>query len=246
MSPGSLMSDRTVGRARNDPRQYDDLAETWWQPHGPLAMLHWIAKSRGAFVPEAARPDAILIDIGCGAGLLAPHIEDKGYRHIGVDLMPSALAQASAHGVLVVTGDVLELPFGDAVADVVCAGEILEHVANHRLAIAEACRVLRPGGVLILDTIAATWLARLLAVKVAERIPGGAPPGIHDPKLFVNRKQLIKICAEHGVRLRLIGLRPGLISTIGWLTGRRSEARMVNTRLTTVLFQAIGTKEATR
>ena len=60
-------------RARNDPAQYDDLAREWWRPHGAFAMLHWIAEARSALVPPASRPGAVLVDIGCGGGPLAPH-----------------------------------------------------------------------------------------------------------------------------------------------------------------------------
>ena len=83
----------------NDPRQYDDLADEWWRPDGAFAMLHWLAEARAALVPPASRPGALLVDLGCGAGLLAPHLAGKGYRHVGVDLTRSALDQAAAHGV---------------------------------------------------------------------------------------------------------------------------------------------------
>jgi 2-polyprenyl-6-hydroxyphenyl methylase/3-demethylubiquinone-9 3-methyltransferase len=108
--------------------------------------------------------------------------------------------------------------------------------------ITEACRVLRPGGVLIVDTIAKTWLARLLAVEVAERIPGGAPRRIHDPRLFVDRAQLVRACAAGGVTLELRGLRPSAVGLIGFWRGRRDAASMVRTRSTAVLFQGIGRK----
>lgn len=68
---------------RNDPRQYDDLAGEWWRPDGAFAMLHWLAEARAALVPPATRLDALLVDLGCGAGLLAPHLVGKGYRHVG-------------------------------------------------------------------------------------------------------------------------------------------------------------------
>jgi 2-polyprenyl-6-hydroxyphenyl methylase / 3-demethylubiquinone-9 3-methyltransferase len=230
-------------RPRNDPAQYDDLAGQWWDPHGTFAMLHWIAAARAALVPPAGRPDAVLVDVGCGGGLLAPHLAGLGYRHVGVDLTRSALVQAARHGVTAVQGDAGLLPLADGCADVVCAGEILEHVRDLRAAVGEACRVLRPGGVLVIDTIAATRLARLLVVTVAERIPGAAPPGIHDPALFVDRRALVAECARHGVRLRLTGLRPAAWSVLGWLRGRRPTARMVRTRPTAVLFQGRGVKD---
>src|SRR3954463_13106578 len=81
---------------RNDPRQYDDLAGEWWRPGGDFEILHWLpagpgrpgrdfeilhwlAAARAALVPPAARPDAVLVDAGCGGGLLAPHVRRLGY-----------------------------------------------------------------------------------------------------------------------------------------------------------------------
>lgn len=229
-------------RPRNDVRQYDDLAAEWWPPRGRFAMLHWIAAARARLVPPAGRPGAVLVDLACGGGLFAEHAAVRGYRHIGVDLSPTALPQARDHGLLPVRADVLRLPLRDGVADVVTAGEILEHVSDLPAAVAEACRVLRPGGTLVLDTIARTRLAALVAVTVGERIPGGAPKGIHDPALFVDRAQLRDEAARHGVTLRLTGLRPSFSDTIGWLLRRRADVRMRATRSTAVLFQGHGVK----
>jgi 2-polyprenyl-6-hydroxyphenyl methylase / 3-demethylubiquinone-9 3-methyltransferase len=233
----------TVPRARNDPAQYDDLAGEWWRPYGAFAMLHWIAAARSALVPPAARPGAVLVDIGCGGGLLAPHVAGKGYTHVGVDLRARALGLAREHGVTAVGGDALALPLATGVADVVVAGEVLEHVTDMSQCISEACRVLRGGGTLVLDTIAATWLARALAVTLAERLPGGPPAGLHDPGLFVRRDHLRQACARHGVRVQLSGLRPSLTSVVAWALRRRPAARMVPTWSTAVLFQGRGVKE---
>jgi 2-polyprenyl-6-hydroxyphenyl methylase/3-demethylubiquinone-9 3-methyltransferase len=227
-------------RARNDPRQYDDLAGQWWEPRGGFAMLHWLAVARAALVPPADRPGAVLVDLGCGGGLLAPHVTGKGYLHIGVDLTTSALRQARDHGVTAVRGDVTRVPLADGCADVVAAGEILEHVTDLPAAVGEACRLLRPGGLLVIDTIAATALARVVAVTLAERLPGGPPPGIHDPALFVDRAELVGECARHGVELTLRGIRPSMIDLAKALAGRTSAVRMVPLPVTAVLFQAVG------
>jgi 2-polyprenyl-6-hydroxyphenyl methylase / 3-demethylubiquinone-9 3-methyltransferase len=235
---------RTPLRARNDPAQYDDLAGQWWDPRGTFAMLHWLAGSRASLVAPAARPGALLVDVGCGAGLLAPHVAGLGYRLVGVDVTRSALAQAARHGLTAIQGDAAALPLADGCADVVCAGEILEHVVDLRAALREACRVLRPGGVLVIDTIASTWLARMLVITLAERIPGAAPPGLHDPALFVDREVLLSECARNGVRLQLTGLRPSAWSFLRWqLRRERPAVRMVRTWSTAVLFQGRGTKE---
>jgi 2-polyprenyl-6-hydroxyphenyl methylase/3-demethylubiquinone-9 3-methyltransferase len=203
-------------------------------------MLHWIAAARGKLIPQASRPDAVLVDIGCGAGLLAPHIADKGYVHVGIDLSRTALAQGSARGVIGICGDVAAIPLRDGIADVVCAGEILEHVIDLGAVIDEACRLLRPGGLFVLDTIAKTRTARLLAVEVAERVPGGAPKGIHDPRLFVDRNELVARCASAGVSLTLSGLRPSAIGLARFLLHRAPAAAMVPTWSTAVLFQGTG------
>ncbi|WP_189041697.1 methyltransferase domain-containing protein [Micromonospora sonchi] len=243
------MRDAGLRLPRNDPRQYDELAGEWWQPDGAFAMLHWLAQARAALVPPAARPGALLVDLGCGAGLLAPHLAGKGYRHVGVDLTRSALAQAVAHGVTAVNGDAVAVPLIDGCADVVAAGELLEHVPDWRAAVAEACRLLRPGGLLVVDTLNDTALSRLVAVRIAERLPT-VPRGIHDPRLFVDDRELVVECARHGVDLRVRGVRPGVPGLLRWLFRQTRAARapvgraprIVPTRSTAVLYQGRGVR----
>lgn len=233
--------DNSPDRPRNDPGQYDDLVQHWWNPRGPFALLHAIAEARATLIPQASRPGAVLVDLACGGGLLAPHLTHHGYHHVGLDITLSALRQAAEHGVQTVRADVLALPLPDHTADVVVAGEILEHVTDLPRAVAEACRILRPGGRLVIDTLADTPLARLLAVRIAERVPRGAPKGIHDPNLFVNRAELQRLATAHGVPLSLRGLRPSARGLVR-LLARHDRVPLVPTRPTAVLFQAYGTK----
>ena len=227
---------------RNDPAQYDELADEWWEPTGGFAMLHWLAASRAEHIPPAPRPDALLVDLACGAGLLAPHAARLGYRHVGVDVGLRGLELARAHGVLAVRGSVLAVPLGDGCADVVVAGQILEHVEDDVAVLAECARLLRPGGTLVIDTIADTRLAELIAVRLLERVPGGPPPGIHDPALFVDRRRLLAAADRLGLDLRLVGLRPSVRDVIAWCRGRRREVRMKPLPITAVLFAGYGHK----
>jgi 2-polyprenyl-6-hydroxyphenyl methylase / 3-demethylubiquinone-9 3-methyltransferase len=207
-------------------------------------MLHWIARARASLVPPATRHDAILVDLGCGGGLLAPHVAGLGYRHVGVDLVVSSLRQARRHGVTPLVANVNSVPLRDGCADVVCAGEILEHVPDPSTVVREACRVLRPKGTLVLDTVNATALSRLIVVTLGERMPGGAPKGIHDPALFVRPSQLVAECARNGVALTVRGLRPKLLRWFKWMISRRGEVPMVPAFSAAVLYQAWGVKEA--
>jgi 2-polyprenyl-6-hydroxyphenyl methylase/3-demethylubiquinone-9 3-methyltransferase len=226
-------------RPRNDPRQYDDLADQWWPPRGAFAALQWLAVARARLVPAPVGEAPLLLDLACGGGLLAPHV--RGYRHIGLDLGDKATRVARDHGVIVAQGDVLRLPFRNDCADVVVAGEILEHVADVEGVVAEAARVLRPGGTFVCDTLANTWLCKLLLVTLAERLKT-VPAGIHDPALFVDPRRLTDACGRHGIVLKVSGLRPRLMDGLAWLLHLRTDVRMVPTRWTGVVYQGAGVK----
>jgi 2-polyprenyl-6-hydroxyphenyl methylase/3-demethylubiquinone-9 3-methyltransferase len=226
---------------RNDPAQYDELADRWWDPFGPFCVLHWLAASRAAHVPPAAGPGAVLVDLACGGGLMAPHVGRLGYRHVGVDLGLPGLESARDHGVLPVRGSVLAVPMADGCADVVVAGEVLEHVEDDVAVLAECARLLKPGGTLVVDAVAATWLADLVAVRITEAVRA-APKGIHDPALFVDRGRLLAAAEELGLDLRLVGLRPSARDVVAWLRRRREIVRMLPLPTTAVLFAGYGTK----
>lgn len=232
---------------RNDPGQYEDLAHTWWDPRGPFAMLHWLAAYRATLIPpaptgtgsgETDRP--LLVDLGCGGGLLAPHVAALGYRHLGVDSSPTALDCAATHGVEGLLADVADVPLPDRCATVVTAGEILEHVPDPGAVIDEAARLLAPRGTLVLDTIATGRLSRLVAVTLAERLPGGPPPGLHDPALFVDVAALVRRCATHGIVLTVHGIRPALPQYLAWAVHRRRSVALVPSGLPAVLVAGVG------
>src|SRR3954465_6443995 len=227
---------------RNDPAQYDELVDEWWRPSGEFAALHWSAASRAEHSPPAPGPGAVLVDLACGGGLMAPHVARLGYRHVGVDLGVPGLRLARDHGVLPVRGSVLAVPLADGCADVVVAGEILEHVEDDVGVLAECARLLRPGGTLVLDGLASGRLSRLVAVRLAEKVPGGPPPGIHDPRLFVDRERLLAAADRMGLDLELVGLRPSVREAIAWKFGRRKLVRMKPIRSSAVIFAGYGRK----
>jgi SAM-dependent methyltransferase len=114
----------------------------------PLALAKWTAL-RGATV----------LDLGAGAGrdclLAAQQVGPEG-RVIGIDLTPEMVALACENarkmGVTNVTfleGDIAALPLPDASVDVVLSNCVINLVPDKARVFAEAFRVLRPGGLLL-------------------------------------------------------------------------------------------------
>jgi SAM-dependent methyltransferase len=106
----------------------------------------------------ALQPGERVIDIGSGPGFLAAEMAAEvgpdGFV-AGVDPSESMLAIAGRREAPVeyVAGDALALPFEDASFDAAVATQVYEYVADMPAALAEAHRVLKPGGrLLILDT----------------------------------------------------------------------------------------------
>ena len=94
-------------------------------------------------------PGRRVLDLGCRDGALT-RAYTEGNDVVGVDADREALAEAEQLGIETHWADLDEpLPFEDASFDVVVAGELLEHLRDPRQTVAEARRVLRPGGTLV-------------------------------------------------------------------------------------------------
>jgi len=141
-----------------------------------------------------------------------------------------------------IEGDATDVPLPDGFADVVVAGELLEHVPDPERVIAEAVRLLRPGGTVVFDTIADTRWARLSLVTVGERLPGGPPPRIHDPALFLAPNRVRRAFAAHGMTVTLQGLQPHPLDYLRFLADRSRTVRMVPSRSLAALYRGSGVK----
>jgi ubiquinone/menaquinone biosynthesis C-methylase UbiE len=104
-----------------------------------------------------------VLEVAVGTGLNLPHYP-SGVRLVGLDLSPSMLAVARerAPGADLRTGDAQNLPFPDSHFDTVVSTFSMCAIPDHRRAIREMARVLRPGGRLLLaDHVVSTrWYGR--------------------------------------------------------------------------------------
>jgi O-antigen chain-terminating methyltransferase len=105
---------------------------------------------------KAIYDDCSVIDLGCGRGEWLELMVDEGFEAQGVDLDESMLAISNAAGLSVVKSDIIEYlqKIQDNSVEIVSGLHIIEHISSDSLQILvkEAFRVLKPGGLLILET----------------------------------------------------------------------------------------------
>ncbi|MBI3304622.1 MAG: class I SAM-dependent methyltransferase, partial [Deltaproteobacteria bacterium] len=92
-----------------------------------------------------------LLDVSCKEGDVLQALKPRGFRLRGTNF---EAAGPALDGIPIDYGvDLLQrLPYNDASSDLVLLVEVIEHLENHRIALGELARVLKPGGVLILTT----------------------------------------------------------------------------------------------
>lgn len=197
-------------RANIDPietEKFTRLSEIWWNPQGPMKSLHHIHPVRLNYIEaRAGLKGKRILDIGCGGGLLSESLAKKGAQVTGLDVNQAMLDLARHHARR--SGLTVEYRMGSAESlakvekngfDGVVCMEVLEHVPDPSRLI-RACRdLVKPGGDVFFATINRTWLARFLAVCLAEGVLGIVPRGTHDYRRFIKPEELAAWAAEAGL-----------------------------------------------
>lgn len=144
---------------RMNPDEYLKLAEVEDQM--------WYFRSLHAHVERelapVVKPGGAVLDAGCGTGglILRLRARHPGWNYSGIDFMPIAceLARKRCGGeVDVRVASITELPFADATFDAVVSVDVICQVNNPEVAVAEFSRVLRPGGLLVINVPAYMWM----------------------------------------------------------------------------------------
>ncbi len=195
-----------------DPREierFDRLAPEWWDPQGKMGPLHAMNPVRLGFIRAQAAANfdrseeklkllegLTAVDIGCGGGILSEPLARLGAKVTGLDLAEAALGVARQHADSEgLTIDYRRQSIEELVAagdqfDLVCALEVIEHVADMERFAASCCRVVRPGGLLIMSTLNRTKRSFALAIIGAEFILRWLPVGTHQWEKFVKPDEL--------------------------------------------------------
>lgn len=185
----------------NNVQPYDSTEK--WAANGSQAGLHLLNPARVKHFDETIRslvkPPFQVLDVGCGGGLVSNALgELSGYAEIqGVDLSSEALlyARGEAHRrnlsqVSYQNASVYQLPFGSSSFNVVIMSDVLEHFLDVVGALKEVARILKPGGILVFDTITRSPVSFFVAILGAEYVVRLIDKGSHDWRLFIRPEEL--------------------------------------------------------
>lgn len=107
-------------------------------------------------------PPAEVLDVGTAGGAFLTAAGERGYRAQGLDLSYALVKKGTARGLSITQGTLQTAPFAPHRFDLVCFWDVLEHVADPYTALVQCKRLLRPGGVLLINfPDIGAWPARL-------------------------------------------------------------------------------------
>jgi malonyl-CoA O-methyltransferase len=142
---------RSASAERLDPQAAYALWAPSYPPRPHNRLMEIEQQTVLSLLPDVRSLTAL--DAGCGSGRYLKALKDRGASAVGVDLSDAMLARARTIGAQVVRGDLRALPFGARSVDLVVCGLALGDVAALDVALAEAARVLRPGGGVIYSVV---------------------------------------------------------------------------------------------
>ncbi len=219
-----------------DPEElarFGKLAQRWWDPDGESRALHDLNPVRLAWVQaRCVLRDARVADIGCGGGLLSESLARAGARVTAVDLSPELIEVARLH--LCETNASLadplaidyrlsgsrELAVNEAGRfDAVCCMELIEHVPDVAVLIADLAAMLKPGGTVFLATLNRNAASFAAAILGAEYLVGLLPRGTHDYRQFIKPSELGALLRGAGLTVDAVaGVAYNPLSRKAWIT----------------------------
>lgn len=152
----SIVQLRRHGTSLSMYRHIPDLQGFWDDHWGDQPIATVLERARTGFLSELERPllahlprEGTILEAGCGTGRIVQALQARGYSVVGLDYASNTIAEirAAAPELQVEEGDIGALRWEDETFAAYVSIGVLEHMfTGPDQAIAEAVRVLRPGG----------------------------------------------------------------------------------------------------
>jgi len=194
---------------QNEVNKFAAIADRWWDPTGDFKPLHVINPLRANYINEKSPLNGLkALDVGCGGGLLAEALHDRGAEVTAIDVTQANIEVAKLHALnrglaidyRVITAEKLAESQPESF-DVVACLEVIEHVPDPGQLIAACSKLLKPGGQMFLSTLNRNPRSFITAIVGAEYIFNVLPKGTHEWSKFIKPAELEKYMRQAQVSL---------------------------------------------
>lgn len=126
------------------------------------AVIRFVGTVHVMSLSRSLPPQARILDVGCGRGVLLSSLADRGYAVHGMDVSETAVAGADPRAQITVAPCLTQCNYPDQHFDQVILWHVLEHLTNPREVLVEIRRILKPGGQVIVavpnfSSLQANW-----------------------------------------------------------------------------------------
>lgn len=152
------------------PRDYAQQQDTMWDGMGyDHHITHIKRRSILPLFGKYLRPAARILEAGCGVGGWVYYLNQQGYRTIGIDNNVKILADSDRRHLKLCENDILEICFPDNTFDCYLSLGVVEHFPNGPgPALAEAYRVVKPGGYIFVSTPTTNLIRTLINHRIRD------------------------------------------------------------------------------
>lgn len=203
-------------------KKFEAMAEEWWDESGKFKPLHQLNPTRISYIKnkicdhfclkknqKQPLEDKKIIDIGCGGGLISEPFARMGAQMTGIDASRKNIEIAKIHAQksdlkINYQQNLVEDLDPNQQYDAVFALEIIEHVQNIDIFIANCAKIVKKDGLLFISTINRTIKSLLTAKIAAEYILRWLPRGTHDYKKFLKPSEITAITDKNELELQEI------------------------------------------
>jgi 2-polyprenyl-6-hydroxyphenyl methylase/3-demethylubiquinone-9 3-methyltransferase len=234
-----IMSE-TVNADPAELAKFSELAHRWWDTDSEFRPLHQINPLRLGWIDGlAGLSSKVVLDVGCGGGILSDSMARKGANVTGIDLSTKALRVARLHALEAQTSNLqfrevsVEALAAEQPAsfDVVTCMEMLEHVPDPASVVKACAQLVKPGGWVFFSTINRNPKAFALAIVGAEYIFNMLPRGTHEYAKLIRPSELAASCRAAGLDVtHTCGLEHNPLTRRYWLGNDTSVNYMFATR----------------
>ncbi|WP_156184293.1 bifunctional 2-polyprenyl-6-hydroxyphenol methylase/3-demethylubiquinol 3-O-methyltransferase UbiG [Cellvibrio sp. pealriver] len=190
--------------------KFEALASRWWDKNSEFKPLHDINPLRANYIDERSPvAQKKVIDVGCGGGILAESLAQRGAFVTGIDMGEAPLSVARLHALEAgveltyeqITAEDKAAQMPEAF-DIVTCMEMLEHVPDPASVVKACATLVKAGGDVYFSTINRNPKSYAFAILGAEYVLKLLPKGTHEYSKFIRPSELAKWLRDAGLELQ--------------------------------------------